>query len=341
MTARTGIALVGAGAFGEFCLAAFADMPEVTIAAVVDVDVERSKRCAERYNALSCTRLEDALTNAEVEIVALNTPPFLHAEQGLAVLQAGRHLFCEKPLALSTKDGEALASAAQASNCRLTVNYVMRQNPLWALAAALRASSVLGCLLHMDLANHAAGKDLPANHWFWDPQQSGGIWIEHGVHFFDAFAWAAGAAGRVLSAQSSGAAQVECLAVYGDTLAHFYHGFTHSHRTEQTTVQLTFEHAHVTLHDWVPTQMIILTETSLDQLGGLLPATAAVTAYDAHRWQVQVKLGRKSDVYARCIADGMRHFISAIKGQEPLKVSAHEALSSLRMAEEAQFLSHS
>lgn len=340
MTARTGVALVGAGAFGEFCLAAFADMPEVTIAAVVDVDVERSKRCAEHYNALSYTRLEDALDHPAVEIVALNTPPFLHAPQGLAVLQAGRHLFCEKPLALSTKDGEALAAVAQANNCCLTVNYVMRQNPLWALAASLRASGVVGRLLHMDLVNHAAGKDLPANHWFWDPQKSGGIWIEHGVHFFDAFAWVAGSTGRVLSAHSTSAAQVECLAVYGETLAHFYHGFTHSHRTEQTTAHLTFEHAHVTLHDWVPTQMTILTEISPDQLDGMLPATAAVTAYDAQRWQVQVKLGRKSEVYTRCIADGMRQFISAIRGEEPLIVSAHEALSSLRMAEEAQsFLS--
>lgn len=338
MTARTGIALVGAGAFGEFCLAAFADMPEVSIVAIVDIDAERSKRCAERYNALSYTHLEEALAHPRVEIVALNTPPFLHAEQGLAVLHAGRHLFCEKPLALSTEEGQALASAAQAHNCCLTVNYVMRQNPLWALAASLRASGVLGRLLHMDLANHAAGKDLPAHHWFWDPYKSGGIWIEHGVHFFDAFAWVAGAAGRVLSAQSTSAAQVECLAAYGDTLAHFYHGFTHTHRTEQTTVHLTFEHAHVTLHDWVPTQMDILTTISPEQLGGLLPPTATVTAHDAHRWQVQLKLGRKSEVYARCIADGMRQFISAVRGEAPLQVSAHEALTSLHMAEEAQSL---
>jgi predicted dehydrogenase len=334
----TGIALVGAGAFGEFCLAAFAPMPEVRIVAVVDTDAERAQRCAARYNALSFTSIEDVLVLPEVEIVALNTPPYLHAEQGEKVLQAGRHLFCEKPLALNTKDASVLIASALAGHRLLTVNYVMRQNPLWALAASLRASEVLGHLLHMDLANHAAGKDLPANHWFWDPQKSGGIWVEHGVHFFDAFAWVAGVDGRVLSAQSINAAQVECLAVYGNTLAHFYHGFTHTARTEQTTVQLTFEHAHVTLHEWVPTQMNILTEIPPEQFRGLLPATAAITPHDGHRWQVQLNLGRKSDVYARCIVDGMRQFINAIRGQAPLQVSTHEAFTSLRMAEEAQSL---
>src|SRR5690606_14636556 len=109
---------------------------------------------------------------------------------------------------------------------RLTVDYVMRHNPFWDAAARLRRDGVLGRLLQMDLVNHAAGLDLPPDHWFWDPAQSGGIWVEHGVHFFDAFAWVAGAPGDVAASQAfarpDGAVdRVAALARYGEAAAHF------------------------------------------------------------------------------------------------------------------------
>jgi predicted dehydrogenase len=181
-------------------ISAFHEMPEVRIAAVVDVVLERAQEFAAEYGAVAYQSLSEALADPSVSILALNTPPFLHAEQGLAVLQAKRHLFCEKPLALTVEDGRRLIDAAKQHNVLLTVDYVMRQNPYWAAAAELAGAGVLGKLRHMDLANHAAGLSRPDNHWFWDKGKSGGIWIEHGVHFFDAFAWVSGQTGTVTGA---------------------------------------------------------------------------------------------------------------------------------------------
>jgi len=96
-----GIGLVGAGAFGEFCLAAFAEMSEVRIVAVADTDLARAQNAAGHYQAVAYPTLDALLADPQVQIVALNTPPFLHGAQGLAVLNAGKHLFCEKPLALN------------------------------------------------------------------------------------------------------------------------------------------------------------------------------------------------------------------------------------------------
>src|SRR5262245_59782132 len=197
-----GIGLAGAGVYGEFCLEAFAEMPEVRIVAVADVDTKRAERMAARYNAQAYSDLKTMLENPAVEIVALNTPPFLHGPQGLEVIEAGRHLFCEKPLATTIVEGARLIEAARFRGIRLTVDYVMRHNPYWAAAAALAHTSVLGRLRHTDLANHAAGLSLPANHWFWDKSKSGGIWIEHGVHFFDAFSWVSMQVGDVVGARS-------------------------------------------------------------------------------------------------------------------------------------------
>ena len=344
-----GIGLVGAGAYGEFCLAAFAEMPEVRIAAVCDTDAARAGHFASRYNVPAYTDLAALIADPTVEIVALNTPPFLHAEQGVAALDAGKHLFCEKPLALTLPEGEALRAAAERSQTRLTIDYVMRQNPLWRAAAELRAAGMLGKLLHMELANHAAGLSLPANHWFWDKAKSGGIWIEHGVHFFDACAWVAGADGRITAAQAftNAAGQedrVEALAVYGDIAAHFYHGFTHSGATEQTTARLTFERGYVTLREWVPTVLEIaaVTPEQITALTPLLPGDVYVEAVGAGLHRIHARLPQgKSAVYRSCIQDGMRDLARAVRDPaHPLTVTVEHGLHSLRMAVEAERLPH-
>lgn len=341
-----GVGLVGAGAYGEFCLAAFADVPQVRIAAICDTDAARAAHYADQYGVPAYTSLEALLADPAVEIIALNTPPFLHAAQGLAALAAGKHLFCEKPLALTLDEGEALQTAADRAGLRLTIDYVMRQNPLWAAAAALRRSGTVGRLLHMDLINHAAGLNLPADHWFWDKARSGGIWIEHGVHFFDAFAWVAGTDGTVTSAQAftNSAGQedrVEALARYGDIPAHFYHGFTHSSATEQTTARLTFEHAHVTLYEWVPTRLTLklAAEVSRAHISDLLPDGAVLADRDSgglHTLDISLPQG-KAAVYRACIQDGIRDLALAVRDPaRTLTVSAAQGLASLRMAVEAE-----
>lgn len=336
-----GVGLVGAGAFGAFCLEAFAGVPEVRIAAVCDSDATRAARFAGQYAVPGYTEIDCMLDDAAVEIVALNTPPFLHHQQGLAALQAGKHLFCEKPLALTLEEAEAMRAAATAHNVRLTVDYVMRQNPLWRAAAELRQSGTLGRLLHMSLENHAAGLSLPADHWFWDKTKSGGIWIEHGVHFFDAFAWVAGTVGTITGAQgfTNGAGQedrVEALARYGSTAAHFYHGFTHSAATEQTTVRLTFEHAYLTLGEWVPTVMSIITPLPAELVLPFLPGTSSVTPMQGVIHIGTTLSGGKSAVYRQCIQDGMRQLADAARDPSAaLQVTVEHGIASLRMAVDA------
>ncbi len=344
-----GIGLVGAGAFGDFCLAAFAEVPEVQIAAVCDSDAARASKFANQYHAQAYTTLDDLLIDPSVEIVALNTPPFLHAEQGIAALQAGKHLFCEKPLALNLKDAEIMRETAERNHVHLTVDYVMRFNPLWIAAANIRASGVLGKLLHMDLANHAAGLNLPDSHWFWDKPKSGGIWIEHGVHFFDAFGMVAGETGAITHAQSFINAKgqedrVEALAHYGNTSAHFYHGFTHSGVNEQTTVRFAFESGYITLYEWVPTLMVIesVTTENLESIRSLLPGQIEVTSADSglNRAEVQLTQG-KSAVYRECIQSGIFELARSVRDSgNPLRVTGDHGFTSLAMAVGATNMNH-
>lgn len=342
MIEQIGIGLVGAGGFGEFCLAAFAQMPEVRIAAVADVDPARAEHMAARYHAAPYSNFDQMLADRAVQIVALNTPPYLHAPQGLAALAAGKHLFCEKPLALTVEDGEKLIQTAQANGLRLTVDYVMRHNPYWAAAAALAHSGVLGALCHMDLANHANGLGLASSHWFWDKAQSGGIWIEHGVHFFDAFRWVAGTEGEAVCAHEfrrgdGHVDRVEGLFRYGEAAAHCYHGFDQSGQTEQTTVTLTFERGYVTLREWVPTSLELLTPVDRSAWERHLPGTLEVTLQDDLTFAKAYAPEGKSALYRQSIQAGMHDLINAVHhSSAPLAVTGEDGLASLRIAAAAE-----
>ncbi len=334
-----GVGLVGAGAFGRFCLDAFAEMPEVALVAVADTDEARAQSAATKHGITPYASLDALLTDSRVEIVALNIPPYLHAEAAIQVARAGKHIFGEKPLTMTLPEADALLAEVERANVRLTVDYVMRHNAYWDAAARLRRDGVLGKLLHMDLANHAAGLDLAPTHWFWDASKSGGIWIEHGVHFFDAFAWVAGTSGEVIGSQAFARPdgvidRVECLARYGDAAAHFYHGFTHSGSTEQTTATLTFERGYVTLREWVPTSIEIVSPVDATLLQPYLVGTVADTGLtNAYR---SFAPEGKSAVYRACIQAGLRDLAHAVRDpSHPLAVTGRDGYDSLHMAVQA------
>ena len=100
------------------------------------------------------------------------------------------------------------------------------------------------------------------DHWFWDRSKSGGIFIEHGVHFFDLFAGWLGA-GKVEAAQvcvrpgTTIEDQVQCTVRYGDVLVNFYHGFTQLGRMDRQELRLVFERGDVRLDEWIPIRATI------------------------------------------------------------------------------------
>lgn len=338
-----GVGIVGLGGFGQFCLEAFAHTPGIVVAAVADADPERVRAAVEARGVRGYPDLSAMLKDGAVQIVHLCTPPYLHAAQGLAVLGAGRHLFCEKPLALTVEDGAKLIEAAAANRLRLSVNYVMRQNPFWQAAARVIQSGALGALRHMSLVNHANGKGLAADHWFWDKARSGGIWIEHGVHFFDAFTWLAGKPGEILSAASylraDGATdRVEALLRFGHIAAHCYHAFDQSGATEQTTAYLTLEGGYLTLREWLPTAIEVLTEVPPSAWEPFLPGTVRHAERTGSMFRAEAYAPEgKAALYRANIQAGIRDLAEAVRDpQHTLAVQGTYGLESLRLAVDAE-----
>src|SRR3546814_2477284 len=112
----TGIALVGAGAFGEKHLDGLKNIDGVEIVSVISRRADQAAEVAAKYGARhSDTELSEALALDDVDAVILCTPTQMHAEQAIACMDAGKHVQVEIPLSDSWADALAVRSEEQTS----------------------------------------------------------------------------------------------------------------------------------------------------------------------------------------------------------------------------------
>ncbi|MES2707027.1 MAG: Gfo/Idh/MocA family oxidoreductase [Verrucomicrobiota bacterium] len=290
MSAPLRYGLIGCGVFGRFCLEQFSRMGNVRCVAVADTDESLARKTAAEHGTDWCATPRDLLARPDVDLVHLATPPFTHGELACAALTAGKHVLCEKPLAVSMADAQRMTALAGEKNLILAVNLMMRYNPLCRAVKALVDSGHLGRPLHAAFVNAAQDETLTPAHWFWDRTKSGGIFIEHGVHFFDLFEWWFGT-GEVLSAVqlkrpgTDIVDQVQCAVRYGNlTLGTFYHGFHQMRSRDQQSWRIVFELGTLTMTEWVPTALELdasLTSQGLEEVLKILPG-ASVRMMERH-----------------------------------------------------------
>lgn len=275
-----GYGLVGCGAFGRFCLEQYATLPSLRRVAVADADRSLAENTAAAFGLEACASPEELIARPDIDIVHIATPPFTHHAFATAALRAGKHVLCEKPLAVSAEEAEEMAALSRERGLVLAVNLIMRYNPLCAAVKAIVEQRLLGEPIHACFLNDAKDEQLGPSHWFWDPRKSGGIFVEHGVHFFDLFDWWFGP-GRVVSAQhvrrpgTEIVDQVAASAVHGaGVLTYFYHGFHQAARRDRQEWRIVFECGTLTMSEWVPTSLdldFLAEEAVAGELRDLLP----------------------------------------------------------------------
>lgn len=185
---ETGVAVIGAGAIATgFHLPNLTRIPGCRLVAVANRSGQKATQWGKRFGAAYCTTdYHDILKDDKVDAVIIATRHHLHKEMALAAIAAGKHVFVEKPLALTVSDCDEICTAAAERGVLLAVGFNRRFAPLAvAMKAALgRASSGPATLLYR--CNAGA---LPRDHWTLDPVQGGGRIRGEAVHFFDFARW--------------------------------------------------------------------------------------------------------------------------------------------------------
>ncbi|GHF82600.1 Gfo/Idh/MocA family protein [Streptomyces thermodiastaticus] len=258
-TTPLGLGLVGCGGFGAFLLDAVAGLPGLRPVAVADPDPERARALGQRHAVLALAGLDDLLAREDVDVVAIAAPPAAHAAMATAALRAGRHVLCEKPLATTARDAAAVAGEAERSGRALVVDHVLRYNPLLRAVERLTGEGLLARPCRFLFENDASDEDLGPDHWFWDREHSGGIFVEHGVHFFDAARALLGSdpvSVRATAVRRPGGDLVDMVSADvlhpGGVLASHLHSFTHAHRCERQLMRLDHGFAETRIEGWIP-----------------------------------------------------------------------------------------
>lgn len=256
------IGIVGAGGFAGFAISSFLKVPGVKVVAVFSRTEEKANKVASEFSAKPYTAYESFLQDDDMDLVYIATPPFLHYEQSKAALLAGKHVICEKPAALRALEAEELVEIARSRNLLYVVNLMQRYNPLVHAVHNIIKEKLLGEFLHGFHENYASDEMLDRDHWFWDEEKSGGIFIEHGVHFFDLFSGWLGKGEVIQSARwkRPGVDQtildrVQATVNYSGGPVNFYHGFDQFSVLDRQEMRLQFEKGDITLYEWVPVKM--------------------------------------------------------------------------------------
>jgi 1,5-anhydro-D-fructose reductase (1,5-anhydro-D-mannitol-forming) len=141
--------------------------------------VTRDPAKAVPYNARAWTTLDEALADpavqAEVRAIYVATPIFLHAPQTIQSLRAGKHVLCEKPMAMNEAEARSMVQAAEESGHTLGVAYYRRSYPKLQRAKQLIADGVIGKPVLAELTCHIWFDEKEGHRsWLIDPAQAGG-----------------------------------------------------------------------------------------------------------------------------------------------------------------------
>ncbi len=323
MTGRLRVGVAGTGFIGETHLAAWT--AEGIPAVVYDVDEARAAGLAARFGARPVTTLE-ALFDA-VDVVDVCTPTHLHAGIAVAAARAGRHVVCEKPMARTLADAEAMVEAASAAGVRLLVGHVVRFFPEYVAARDAVLAGAIGDPAVLRLTRSSFRPRQPAGHWFFDHAKSGGIVLDLMIHDLDYARWVAGEVATV-QCRSAGVERPEAgidhamaiLTHESGAISHVSASWAYAPPTFHTAFEIAGSHGLIE-HDSALTAPITPSLLSGTDAGGT--TALADTSLNGDPFRLELA------AFARSILDGT-----------PTRTSARDALETLRVALAADESAH-
>lgn len=194
MTRSVNIALVGAGEIGAVHAQAHVATSTNRLCAIYDVHPEQARQLADRVGTTVAECFDAILDDPNVEGVDLCVPNHLHRDLTVRALEAGKHVLCEKPIALSLADADAMLAAATRAKRFLMIGHAVRFSPEYVIAKKTVEEGRIGQPLLMSgrrMVSLLAGTP-GADGWRRDPVRSGGAVLDMQIHDLDAFHWILG-----------------------------------------------------------------------------------------------------------------------------------------------------
>lgn len=192
MTDTIGVGLIGTGYMGKCHALAwtsvksvFGDGPRPQLQHLAEVNPALARQKADEFGFARATGdWHDVIADPAVEVVSITTPNAFHAEMAIAVLQAGKHVWCEKPMAVTLADAERMAAAAHMSGKQAVLGYNYIQNPLIRQIETMLSQGRIGVVNHVRLEMDEDFMADPEAPFYWKSEASSGYGAldDFGVH---------------------------------------------------------------------------------------------------------------------------------------------------------------
>ncbi len=192
------VGMIGAGVMGGVHAAAYGRLSNAQLTTICDLRLEKAQKLA-GPGVKVVTDYHEILQNPEIDAVDVCVPTYLHKEIVLAAAAAGKHVFCEKPIALSVEDAEAMVQACEQAGVKLGIGQVVRFFPDYAKAKDLLASGRIGEPKVVRTVRGGAFPIWSEDNWYADFFKSGGPIVDLMIHDLDWLLWLFGPVERVFA----------------------------------------------------------------------------------------------------------------------------------------------
>ncbi|MBU0478257.1 Gfo/Idh/MocA family oxidoreductase [bacterium] len=198
------LGLIGAGGRGLHLLDTinkyFSD--EAHFIALCDVDIKRLKKMSRESKENFClfSDYKKMLGLKDLDAVIIATPDFTHGEIALEALSAGKHVLCEKPLAITAGDCSKIIEASKKSEKIFQVGFNLRYNPFHQKLKELVDNKSIGNIKIISVLDYYSGGKTYFRRWNRFRKNTGGLLIHKGCHVFDMLNWLIGASPERVSA---------------------------------------------------------------------------------------------------------------------------------------------
>ena len=187
-----GIGIIGCGKIAQVRhIPEYADHPEAKLLGFYDINQARAGELARQHGGTAYETVEALLANPEIQVVSICAANFAHAELTIAALNAGKHVLCEKPMAVTLAECEAMVEAAKKNGKFLMIGHNQRLAKAHAVARKLIVDGLIGDIVTFRTTFGHGGPetwsvDPGLNTWFFDKTRAAmGAMADLGIHKTD------------------------------------------------------------------------------------------------------------------------------------------------------------
>lgn len=205
------VALVGCGRIAANHFEAIDAVDGLALCAVCDIVEERAREAGDKWNVPWFTSYDEMLRKAHCDVIVVATPSGLHPAHGIKAAQAGKHVVCEKPMAITLATADDLVQACDAAGVRL---FVVKQNRLNPAIQLLRRAVDRGRFGRIFMANATVRWARPQEYYDQAPWRGtwefdGGAFMNQASHYVDLIQWLVGPVESVMARTATLARRIE------------------------------------------------------------------------------------------------------------------------------------